>query len=131
MHGRWHITATLLLDGTVLAAGGEGTRSAELYDPRTGLWTATGSMATVHWQGTASLMPDGSVVVAGGGDGASAELYDPSSTTWTAVANLGAARRLHTATLLPDGRLLVTGGYGVGGGDAVATAELYGPGIGN
>jgi hypothetical protein len=47
------------------------------------------------------------------------------------LANLGAARRLHTATLLPDGRLLVTGGYGVGGRDTVATAELYGPGIGN
>ena len=71
------------------------------------------------------------MLVAGGGDGASAELYDPSNKTWTAIADLGAARRLHTATLLPNGRLLVAGGYGVGGGGAVATAELYGPGIGN
>src|SRR6202035_410935 len=43
-------TATLLPNGKVLAAAGNGTSgslaSAELYDPASGTWTATGSLAT-------------------------------------------------------------------------------------
>ena len=43
-------TATLLPNGQVLAAGGQGTTgfltSAELYNPATSTWTVTGSMAT-------------------------------------------------------------------------------------
>src|SRR5450631_2265432 len=48
-------TATLLPNGKVLVAGGEGTSvsneylaSAELYDPASGTWTATGSLATAR-----------------------------------------------------------------------------------
>jgi hypothetical protein len=51
---RDHHSATSLLDGTVLVTGGfvgtqfpdpDSTDSAELYDPSTGTWSATGSMA--------------------------------------------------------------------------------------
>src|SRR5438094_168165 len=38
-------TATLLPNGKVLVAGG-GNNSAELYDPASGTWSATGSLAT-------------------------------------------------------------------------------------
>ena len=56
MHGpRAEHAATLLPDGKVLVAGGafdldgEGVlASAELYDPKTGSWTATGSMTTAR-----------------------------------------------------------------------------------
>jgi hypothetical protein len=46
MHmARWHHTATLLLDGKVLVAGGTRTADAaaspEVYDPQTGIWTLT------------------------------------------------------------------------------------------
>src|ERR1041385_1919664 len=47
---RFSHTSTLLLNGQVLAAGGVGSdllttlASAELCDPPTGVWTATGSM---------------------------------------------------------------------------------------
>src|SRR5439155_5187491 len=76
-------TATLLPNGKVLVAGGAGTSgdlaSAELYDPATGTWTATGSLITARDNHTATLLPNGKVLVAAGFNGgvlASAELYD-------------------------------------------------------
>ena len=63
-------TATLLPNGQVLVAGGftgiSNLASAELYDPATGLWTTTGSMATARYRHTATLLPNGQVLVAGG-----------------------------------------------------------------
>ena len=92
---RMRYTATLLLDGKVLVAGGvtgqngdRSTNSAELYDPGSGTWSATGSMQGARASHTATLLQNGTVLVAGGGgrnELATAELYDPSSGTWTAA----------------------------------------------
>ena len=64
-------SATLLANGKVLVAGGlnySGTlASAELYDPATGTWTATGSMTNPRLYYTATLLANGKVLVAGGG----------------------------------------------------------------
>ena len=104
----------------VLVAGGFDTGlnaldSAELYDPASGTWTATGSLNTARYYHTATLLPNGMVLVAGGVDTtaafASAELYDPASGTWTATGSLNTARITHTATLLPNGMVLVAGGF--------------------
>ncbi len=137
-------TATLLPNGKVLVAGGAhvdpgyggfALPSAEVYDPASGTWTATGSLATARDQHTATLLPNGKVLVVGGEDFvygfgsilASAELYDSARGTWTSTGSLATARYGHTATLLPDGKVLVTGGSG---SSVLASAELYDPASG-
>jgi hypothetical protein len=139
-HARTNHTATLLPDGTVLVAGGNGgglfLDSAELYDPATGNWTATGSMTEGRSGQTATLLRDGTVLVAGGvfGDDAgpccgplsSAELFDPSTGSWTATGSMVELVGGGSATLLPDGRVLVAGEIN-GRLSGTSPAELYDP----
>jgi hypothetical protein len=131
-------TASVLATGKVLVAGGDASgKSAELYDPATGTFAATGSLidprtSTAH---TASFLSSGKVLVAGGdySNGvapvqylANAELYDPASGIFTATGPMSTARYAHTATVLASGKVLIVGGSSDGTGDA--TAELYDPG---
>ena len=148
--GRSSHSATLLPDGKVLVAGGaiyttscshSILSTAELYDPATGIWTATGSLASARSSHKALLLPTGQVLVAGGaytppgyspGTGlASAELYNPESGTWTSTGSLATARVSHTMTLLPNGNVLVAGGASSSAAESIrASAELYHPATG-
>jgi hypothetical protein len=132
---RYYHTATLLLNGKVLGAGGVRIITAELYDPDSGTWSATGSLTWDRDYCTATLLRNGKVLVASGIQQVqqapsiaipSAELWDPSTGTWTEIAMNG-ARMTHTATLLPNGKVLVAGGFDLGIQAGLSSAELYEP----
>jgi len=138
---RFGHTATLLSNGTVLIAGGlvansgtfTETATAELYNPSTGTFSLTGSMAQALSGHTASLLGSGMVLIAGGeglnSDPATAELYNPSTGTFSNTGNLNTPRSGHTATLLNDGTVLIAGGgtYVEGVFTPLSSAEIYNP----
>jgi hypothetical protein len=143
--GRSQPTATLLLSGKVLVAGGQdsggiGLASAELYDPATNTWSAAGSMAHARAQYPATLLSSGKVLAVGGditsAGTSDAELYDPGTDTWSMAGSLTTIRSAFTATLLPNGQVLAAAGGGPGGDKCagfiagqtpLCSAELYDP----
>ena len=130
-------TATLLGNGKVLIAGGTGNSqsgigpggqariwiagtAAELYDPATGTFSATGVTIDARDFGTATLLSDGTVLLAAGqfcsGSACptpTAELYDSSTGTFTATGDMASYNGLNgwTAALVNNGKVFFVGGY--------------------
>jgi hypothetical protein len=129
-------TATLLPDGRVLVAGGmrrnqDFYRSAELFDPATGKFAATGEMQVARVGHVAVLLGSGKVLIAGGwiGHGVTddAELYDPATGKFTVIAHMITQRGRPEATLLRDGNVLITGGGANtdSSGSSITGAEIF------
>jgi hypothetical protein len=136
--GYYDTTSTLLTNGNVLIAGGDGdfgvAANAELYNPSIAMSMIAGDMVHARAGHTATLLRDGTVLVAGGdtSSGAlpnlTAELYNPSTGTFEATADMTSPRSWHTATWLMDGRLLIAGGYDSSSSfprSSTSSAELY------
>lgn len=130
-------TATRLLDGRVLVAGGYGLYvSADLFDPRTDTWDHTGDLAHGRYGHVAVLLPDGRVLVAGGvedaiGEPARAlEVWDPTTGLWHVAGELAVPPGDDLAVdILPDGRVLIGPGEGAErwdpGTEVLSPAGLY------
>jgi hypothetical protein len=129
-------TATKLLDGRVLVAGGNSYSAngeltdCEIYDPQTGKWSVAAPLNIARYAHSATLLADGKVLVTGGENYTdltspwlnSCEIYDPGLNTWTIVDSLLSPRAFHSGVLLKKGLLLV-----FGGGFGSESWELYNP----
>jgi hypothetical protein len=143
---RFEHVASRLTDGRVLIAGGaarhdpEGIRpdqegpfplaTAELWDPVSGAFESTGSLAIARHGHTGAALADGRVLIVGGVMGETqivAELWDPGTEIFES-AEPPVVERIygHTATLLQDGRVLITGGRDTSFTD-LASVEVWDP----
>ncbi len=129
-------TATTLPNGKILIAGGHSCTvtcvyyySAEIYDPSTGLFTPTGSLAAASQSPTAVLLQNGKVLfldgLVGGAVASATRVYDPSSGTFSLTGSLNIPRDLVTATLLSNGNVLIVSGNSTL--SLAGPAEIYNP----
>jgi WD40 repeat protein len=132
VHPRANHSGVLLGNGRVLICGGDvsahgtiiTTRTAEIYNPATRRWRATGSMNQARIYPGCVLLPDGRVLAVGGAIEDplnSAEIYDPATGRWSLTGSTNEPRG-GTPILLPTGKVLLAGGS-----DDEVSCELYDP----
>jgi Kelch motif protein/galactose oxidase-like protein len=123
-------TAGLLPDGRVLIAGGSDSRgwdrnlsTAEIYDPRTGRFTAASPMNDKRFKlpDEAVQLPSGKLLIAGGSK--EVEVFDPASGKFLlATGEMSNPWHFMSETKLRDGSVLLAGGYP---NDPGATAQVW------
>jgi hypothetical protein len=116
-HARRSHTATLLPNGQVMVAGGDGLdhvskTSVEIYDPVLNQWTDGPPLLVARAGHTATLLPSGDVLIVGGDANgvivkSSAELYNPVTGIRRLVGTTAETISGHTATLKPNGTVVV------------------------
>jgi len=133
--GRRLHTATRLLDGRVLVAGGIDesnmlTNTVELYNPISGTWEDRASMPVATRSAAQVLLDDGRVLVTHGApSNAFAYLYNVTDNSWTEAdpnRNMigGPNTRLGSRVVkLPNGQVLLTGNFCCPGNEA----HIYDP----
>jgi FG-GAP-like repeat/FG-GAP repeat/Galactose oxidase, central domain len=127
---RTFASAILLENGQVLVAGSNtfkpGSSTADLYDPRTGTFTALGN----HGSAIATLLSDGRVLFVVKDSGVNtAEIFDPANGTFTQSGTSVTGQIGGYATLLPNGQVLVAGGF-LTRSSVHANPEIYNPATG-
>ncbi len=130
----------LLNDGRVLAAAGNPnqgpgtpTNTAEIYDPSTGTWSSTASLAVARDNPSMIKLNDGRVLIAGGEIPGhtcdnSPEIFDPTTGTWSSAGTMPYRWEGDSQlTLLADGRVFAAGGYCNPFGSNASGAAIYDP----
>ena len=99
-----------------------------MYDPASGSWSATGSLATARTTHTATLLPNGKVLVAGGsgpsGFLASAEVYDDTGALPARVPQVTSPATLSAGVVTVNGTGF-RGGLGDSGGGSNDSPTNY------
>ncbi|HET6436573.1 MAG TPA: kelch repeat-containing protein [Anaeromyxobacter sp.] len=148
--GRWQHSATLLDDGRVLLVGGRDNNcetsclyaslgTAEIYDPATGRFAATGSLRVSRFGHAAIRLPGGQVLVLGGtttedlgvpSDQVTlAESWDPTTGEFSPAGATLEGRSFAAVAELLDRTVLLAGGWDRYD-SPVATTEIFDPGSG-
>ena len=116
---RYKSGSVTLADGHALIVGGAADvdgrhpfTSTELYDPKTGRFSAGPQMITGRYKLIDSMvrLPDGDVIVAGGAPRPEV-LSMGAGEFQNVIGSLGATRLFLTATAIDDHRVLLVGGY--------------------
>lgn len=114
LHVRWDHTATKLLDGRVLFAGGspESAATAEIYQPDSNRFVEAAPLLHPRYQHAAVLLPDGRVLVSGGsGAASSCEVHDPTADSWAeAPSHAGDGFVGHDLAITPGGTVIAIDG---------------------
>ena len=137
----------VLPDGRPLVIGGtaaylptgsyDGENRASIFDPATGEFLETPSMADGRWYGTATALGDGRIMAFSGlganaGVNSTVEIYSPTDAAsgWTTpLAAPFTPPLFPRMALLPNGTVFFTG-EGAGGSGAVANSWLFDPASG-
>jgi len=130
-------TASVLLDGNVLVAGGDGNScpgagtGIATFDPARHTFSAGPNLANPRARHTGTTLNDGRVLITGGVDPcdfsdfpaayATAVVFDPATSNYSPEKFMREPRSGHSATLLTDGKVLVVG----------SMAELFDPTTGS
>lgn len=120
-------TATQLLDGRVVVAGGA---TWQIFDPATNSWSPEFAMQRSRQDFAAALLMDGRVLLAGGsGSGPTTlELLDPETGgSALSAATLAIGVDDLRAATMDDGRVLIVGGQNLTTGDTIGDTYLYDP----
>jgi len=99
--------------------------SAELYDPTSSSWSATGSLSGVHTSSARAIKLTNGKILFHHYDSASddrADVYDPTTGLWTKTLAYTMVRNAATIAPLPGGRAILIGGEV---GPMVSTTEIY------
>ena len=128
-------TITLLMDGTVLIAGGEqgGKENFEIFDPNLNRITHFGYLNVPRSFHSADLLPDGKVLIAGGYDQTGTgtnkvEIFDPVTKSMNLIQSMNSNRGLHSSTKLLSNKILISGGYNDSNmSTQLDSAEIYDP----
>lgn len=127
---------TFLADGSLLVVGGtlqydpfDGTEVALKFNPSTGTWTQTSSMAHGRWYPTALTLGNGNIFAISGLDengnlNVRPEVYKTSPEGWTAYPQTTSYFPLYPHLfLLSSGKIFYSGGY-MGGSNGVTPRIL-------
>ncbi len=135
------VKSLALVAGGFASIGGAPLKTAEIYDPLSRRFTATGSLAVARGSHTATLLskvqkpiqfvPANPVLIAGGADSAgtplaSLEVYDPATGLFqTDPSPMAFPRFGHSATLFADRTVLLAGGTTLPLNQPTPTAAIY------